>query len=174
MITFHQDDTYQDVSVNSFGSVSLDLSLNLWSQATSARSLNAFQDMDHFVVKILAEHQQDFSQTFATQGIDKFHGIPFYLRLGTIPTLKDRCAYIERKKVAIYSGGDHAIYLGEVLRVDYIERRPLILSRGKYIRGSEHEVSVSTRISVPFQVSHNRAMGLDCSFVAEYAMAEAL
>jgi len=169
MTTVDQDGTYQGVTANSFSSVSLDPPLVLWSQATNARSFAAFRDVDHFVVNILAEHQQDLSQRFATQGIDKFDGIRFHLRLGAIPVLEECCAYIECKKVAIYPGGDHVVYLGKVLRVEYIERRPLVFSRGKYMRASEHEVSASLRGGLPPHVAHNRAIRLGSSVIAGLA-----
>lgn len=167
--TVDQYGTYQGVTANSFSSVSLDPPLVLWSQATNARSFTSFRDADHFVVNILAEQQQDLSQRFATQGIEKFDGIRFHLRLGAIPALEECCAYIECKKVAIYPGGDHVVYLGEVLRVEHTERRPLVFARGKYMRATEHEVSVPAPSGLSPHIAHNSAIRMGTSAIAELA-----
>ncbi|NCV13935.1 MAG: flavin reductase [Betaproteobacteria bacterium] len=103
----------------------------LWSQAISAQTFTFFRDSNHLVVNILTEQQQDQSQRFATQGIDKFDRVRFHLRLGAIPTLHECCAYVECIKVPNYARGDCVVYLGELLRVEYTERRSLVFARGK-------------------------------------------
>ena len=63
------------LTANSFSSVSLDPPLVLWSQATSAGSHSAFKDAERFTINILAEHQYDLANHFATRSPDKFSGI---------------------------------------------------------------------------------------------------
>lgn len=121
------------VTVNSFGSVSLDPPLVLWSLKLSSKSYPAFLNADRFSVSILAEDQATISSRFATHVDDKFDGICVRAGLDGVPLINGAAAHIECRKVTSHPGGDHRIFLGEVERIAISERRPLIFSRGKYM-----------------------------------------
>lgn len=167
--TVDADGTDQGVTANSFSSVSLDPPLVLWSQAKSARSFPAFRDADHFMVNILAEHQRDLSQRFAASGPDKFAGISLARRSGGLPALIDCCAYVECRKVAMYPGGDHMVYLGEVTAVERNERRPLAFAKGKYMVAFEHEMNFELPEPDAPHLAHNDAVRLGCAALPELA-----
>eukprot|EP01034_Spumella_vulgaris_P045175 gene45175-56254_t len=156
--TLDPDGQYQGVTANSFSSVSLDPPLVLWSQATNARSFAAFRDADHFVVNILAEHQRDVSQRFAKTGSDKFEGVATRERMGGVPALEECCAWVECRKVAMYPGGDHVVYLGEVLAMERTARRPLAFAQGKYMLAYEHELNFTLEKSNSAHMAHNDAV----------------
>lgn len=159
----------QGVTANSFSSVSLDPPLVLWSQANSARSFPAFRDASRFIVNILAEHQRDLSQRFASSGADKFQDLPVERRDGGLPALPECCAYVECRKVAMYPGGDHTVYLGEVLAIDRSERRPLAFARGRYMVAFEHELNVAMSSAAPSHAAHHDAVRLASAALPELA-----
>lgn len=167
--TIDQQGQYQGVTANSFSSVSLDPPLVLWSQATSARSFPAFRDAEHFVVNILAEHQMDVSQRFAKAGCDKFEGLTTSERMGRVPALQECCAYVECRKVAMYPGGDHVVYLGEVLAIERTGRRPLAFAQGKYMLAYEHELNFSLEQSNSRHMAHNDAVRIASAALPELA-----
>src|SRR5690606_23039540 len=138
--TIDEDGQPQGVTVNSFSSVSLDPPLVLWSQSLNARSFKAFRDSEYFVVNILGHHQVDISQRFAQAGADKFSGIETISGVTGPPILADCTAYLECRKVATYPGGDHAVYIGEVVRFERTNTRPLAFSGGKYMLAYVHDI----------------------------------
>lgn len=167
--TLDPDGQYQGVTANSFSSVSLDPPLVLWSQATNARSFAAFRDADHFVVNILAEHQRDVSQRFAKTGSDKFEGVATRERMGGVPALEECCAWVECRKVAMYPGGDHVVYLGEVLAMERTARRPLAFAQGKYMLAYEHELNFTLEKSNSAHMAHNDAVRIVSAALPEVA-----
>ena len=127
------------ITANSFNSVSLDPPLVLFSLHRAAYSLGAFTDGGHFAVNILSESQRELSQRFAKALVDKWHGVDFETWETGAPILKECIAAFECRTRALYDGGDHVIFLGEVLRLRCeIEGRPLLYYRGRY-RGLDGE-----------------------------------
>ncbi|MEP9377303.1 flavin reductase family protein [Aquabacter sp. CN5-332] len=122
------------LTINSFNSVSLDPPLILWSLALTAPSLPAFRAADSFVINILAEHQEDLGRRFATPSLDKFAGVDFETGLTGAPLLKDTAAHLECRVYARYPGGDHEIYLGEVVALQDRGHPPLVYHRGAFCR----------------------------------------
>ncbi|HVJ43112.1 MAG TPA: flavin reductase family protein [Dongiaceae bacterium] len=121
------------VTVNSFNSVSLDPPLVLFSLERRAFSLPAFETSGAFAVNVLSEAQTDLSQNFArTQG-DKWSDIAYERWVTGSPILQGCVAAFDCRTHAIYDGGDHRIFLGEVLRFETLsEDEPLIYFRGSY------------------------------------------
>ena len=120
------------VTANSFSSVSLDPPLVLWSLAKSAHSLPVFQEAEYFAIHILAAGQQDLSNRFASRGENKFAGLDLEQGLGGTPLLRDCSARMQCKTVHRYEGGDHIIYVGEVVDLLNTEAPPLAFQAGKY------------------------------------------
>lgn len=120
------------VTASSFNSVSLDPPLVLWSLAKNAMSLSSFQSSGYFCVHILAASQQDTSDQFASRGVDKFAGIDWGRGIGNLPVLSKYAARFQCKTSYQYEGGDHIIFVGEVLECDRVEELPLVFHGGKY------------------------------------------
>ncbi len=104
-------------TATSFCSLSLDPPLVLFCLNTSADCYQAFLHNGHFAVNMLAEHQRDLSQQFATRGQAKYEGSTFFQGQLGIPLLADCLAYLECSIYATYPGGDHRIILGLVEHV---------------------------------------------------------
>jgi len=120
------------LTVNSFNSVSLHPPLILWSLALKAPSLRAFRASDCFVVNILSSDQQPLSRIFSTPAENKFEAVDFELGLGGVPILKDTVAHMVCRTYARYPGGDHEIYVGEVLEIEDRKHAPLVFHRGAF------------------------------------------
>lgn len=120
------------LTVNSFNSVSLDPPLVLWSLAKSAASLGAFQNAEYFAVHILASDQQPLSDRFAKRGAEKFKGLTPARGNGGIPLLDGCAARFECRSRFEYDGGDHEIFVGEVITFERFDRPPLAFHGGRY------------------------------------------
>jgi len=126
--------TGEDVGItaNSFNSVSLDPPMILWSLARKAWSLPAFLNNPYFAVHILAADQDDLSQRFATQGTSKFAGLAIERGQGNVPLLTGCAARFHCRTAFKYEGGDHIIFVGEVVAFDTGQRAPLLYHAGRY------------------------------------------
>jgi flavin reductase (DIM6/NTAB) family NADH-FMN oxidoreductase RutF/DNA-binding IclR family transcriptional regulator len=140
MTTVDEAGKYYGLTANSFSSVSLDPPLILWSQSLTAPSHPVFRDAERFAVNILAEDQVEISNRFARGGEDKFSGIAIRRGLGGVPLIEGCSAYLECRRVTNYAGGDHAVFLGQVERIDRTERRPLAFGGGRYMVTHPHDL----------------------------------
>lgn len=132
IVTTHDADTDIGLTASSFNSVSLDPPMVLWSLSKNASSLPFFERSDHFAVHVLTEAQADLSARFATRGADKFAGLDFARGAANIPLLKNCSARFECRKAMEYEGGDHIIFVGEVIRFEHSPSRPLVFHGGRY------------------------------------------
>ena len=126
------DGTPVGVTANSFNSVSLDPPLVLWSLAKSSRSLSAFDASPWWAVHILSADQDALSNRFAKSGEHKFVDLPVETGAGGIPLLAGCAARLQCKTSFKYEGGDHIIFVGEVVGLDRSDVPPLVFHGGKY------------------------------------------
>jgi 3-hydroxy-9,10-secoandrosta-1,3,5(10)-triene-9,17-dione monooxygenase reductase component len=120
------------LTISSFNSVSLDPALVLWSLAKSAPSIGAFRNHGHFAINILAENQHGVCMQFARPSEDKFSGIPFRPGHAGVPLIDGSAAHFECSTHARYPGGDHEIFVGEVLQLSSSDHAPLVFHRGQF------------------------------------------
>jgi flavin reductase (DIM6/NTAB) family NADH-FMN oxidoreductase RutF len=120
-------------TANSFNAVSLDPPLILWSLGKSALSFKAYLSTDHFAVNVLREGQEELSARFARQLGDKWEGLEYETWETGCPILPNVLAVFECKTAYTYQGGDHVIFVGEVLKYDFDPHgKPLVFWRGGY------------------------------------------
>jgi flavin reductase (DIM6/NTAB) family NADH-FMN oxidoreductase RutF len=120
-------------TASSFNSVSLDPPLILWSLGRHAHSLKAYLSTDHFAVNVLREGQEDLSLRFATALGNKWEGVAFDTWESGCPILPNALAVFECKIAHTYVGGDHVIFVGEVISAEHDPTgRPLLFYRGSY------------------------------------------
>ncbi len=135
------DGTPLGLTVNSFNSVSLDPPLVLWSLANSSLNLDAFRSAEHWAVHVLATDQEELSGRFARRGADKFGGLELDHGIGDIPLLKGCAARFQCRTASQYQGGDHLIFIGEVLAFDRDETAPLVFHGGRYAHATRRDPS---------------------------------
>ena len=120
-------------TANSFNSVSLDPPLILWSLGRHAHSLKAYLSTDHFAVNVLREGQEGLSQRFATALGNKWDGVAYDTWESGCPILPDSLAVLECRIAHTYVGGDHVIFVGEVISAEHDPTgRPLLFYGGNY------------------------------------------
>lgn len=119
------------VTVSSFNSVSMDPPLILWSLSREAASLGAFKAHGAFAVNVLAAEQEPLCRHFASAAGDRFAGVPWRAGIEGIPVLEGAAAVFECRTFAVYPGGDHEIFLGEVARFDHWDTVPLVFGKGR-------------------------------------------
>ncbi|UYH54000.1 flavin reductase family protein [Qipengyuania sp. SS22] len=122
------------LTANSFNSVSLDPPMVLWSLSLRSGTLPVFRDASSWAVHVLAADQQPMSDLFARPGEDKFAGIDCPDGPEGAPQLDGYAARFGCTARFEYEGGDHAIFLGEVVDFDRREVEPLIYHGGRYGR----------------------------------------
>ncbi|MEZ4376611.1 MAG: flavin reductase family protein [Polyangiaceae bacterium] len=91
-----------------------------------------------FAVNILQHSQTEISAHFATSVDDKFDGIQWTAGDATgCPLLPDALAWMECRLFAEHPGGDHDIFIGELLQTGVRDGAPLVYFRGKYAELTE-------------------------------------
>ena len=117
------------MTINSFGSVSLQPALISWCIARESASYAAFIEAGSFAVSILSEEQAELAMRFATRGANKFADIP--LRRRAAPLVPDACAWFECESYRKLVLGDHAMLVGKVIDFSVNGARPLVFAGGR-------------------------------------------
>lgn len=134
--TMHRDQPY-GMTVASFASVSLRPQLVLICIERAVRTHAAIDDAGKFAVNILEETQQEISTLFATRAEDKFERAAYsHGELG-LPLLDGALATIECNVTHRLPGGDHTVFVGEIVNATTREGKPLLYFRGAYHRLAE-------------------------------------
>lgn len=122
------------LTANAFTSLSLQPPLALVCVDKTVQCYFCFEESKAFSVNVLAEGQEEISRRFATKGVEKFDGVPFHLGQNGVALLEGAIAHLECTIVNSCDGGDHTIYIGEVIHAAVSGDRPLIFFKGKYSR----------------------------------------
>lgn len=130
--TLDADGVPVGVTASSFNSVSMEPPLVLWSLAKDALSLPAYQESGAFNVHVLSADQDALSNLFARRGADKFAGLDFAPGQNGMPLLPGCAAIFQCETRHQYDGGDHYIFVGEVLACENSDRAPLVFHGGQY------------------------------------------
>ncbi len=121
------------VTVNSFASVSLDPPLILFSLARTANVLASFQEAGDIAVNILSRGQQTLSNMFAKPSSAVWTEADHFCADNGCALFKSSLAHLECRKRSEIDGGDHLIFLCEVIRFHLQETTdPLLFYRGAY------------------------------------------
>ncbi|HET9919900.1 MAG TPA: flavin reductase family protein [Ktedonobacteraceae bacterium] len=106
------------LTVNTFCSVSLNPPLVLVCIDMRSHTLQYIRDSGAFAVNILTVQQEKLSRCFATpsqERYEQFCNADYHLAATGSPIIDDVLAFVDVRVVAEYPGGDHAIFLGEVV-----------------------------------------------------------
>ncbi|MEV7882119.1 flavin reductase family protein [Streptomyces microflavus] len=132
VITAGTEGEAEGTTVNSFTSVSLDPALVLFCLHKESRMHAVIGRHGTFAVNFLAGGQQELARAFAARRPEGFHGVPHHFAPDGPPVLSEALAYLTCSTVAVHSGGDHDIVVGEVLELAApgSEQEPLIFFDG--------------------------------------------
>ena len=132
IVTTEHEGIDYGLTVASFASLSLSPPLVLVCISKSSSSHEPIEESGKFGVSILASDQEAVSGRFASRGGDKFAGLD--VRRGTlgIPLVGNALATLECRVRDQVVGGDHSIFIGEVVDTQTREGAPLLYFRAAY------------------------------------------
>ena len=130
--TLDKDGGPLGLTVSSFCSVSLEPPLVLVCIDDRSETHDGFEASKVFGVSILTEGQEEWSDRFAFGGSEKFTGVDLLRGEQGVPLVPGALAHIECRIEAALPGGDHTIYVGEVLRLSVAPGRPLLYHASGY------------------------------------------
>ncbi|MGC8639981.1 MAG: flavin reductase family protein [Isosphaeraceae bacterium] len=125
------------LTANAVASLSLDPPLVLVAVEKKAHSLEYLKVNRCYAVNILRLEQEDVSRRFATPGPKDFAGLAISSAVTGSPILTDCLAYLDCIVVDILPGGDHEIFVGEIVAGEVNGGNPLLYCSGKYRRLAE-------------------------------------
>jgi flavin reductase len=125
------------LTANAVASLSLKPPLVLVGIDKGAHSLDYLKKNRCFAVNILRLDQEEISRRFATPGPKDFTGIEIATATTAAPILRDCLAFVDCRVVEILPGGDHEIFVGEIVAGEYHGGDPLLYFAGSYRRLAE-------------------------------------
>lgn len=127
------------ITANSFASLSLDPPLVLWSLDKKAYSREAFHSAGYFGINVLAADQVELSRHFSKRHLDKFASVEVELGEGGVALIDGCVARFQCRTHTTYEGGDHIIFIGEVLAFEFDKSLPpLAFKGGSYAQTAPH------------------------------------
>ncbi len=118
IVTTRAGEEIHGLTANSFCSVSLEPPLVLVCVDKSAHSHDLIAAGRNFAVNILKASQEELARRFAANNLaahERFAGIQFRTEATGAPILLESLGWFDCRLFATYPGGDHTIYIGEVL-----------------------------------------------------------
>ncbi len=131
VLTVRDGDDFHAVTVNSVTSVSLEPILLLLCLEKNARSHELMQEAKTFALNIMADAQVELGKKFAydraARSAPRAQSAHFVSERGEL-LFENALGYFECRVVGEYAGGDHTIFLGEVVNaaVSETDANPLI------------------------------------------------
>ena len=135
IVTAADGDKEQDpvgVTISSFNSVSLNPPLVLFSLDRSTNSLPVFEKAEGYAINILEHSAEDLCMRFAQPLSDKWQNLEYGTGYADAPLLPQSIVQFECKPYAQYDGGDHIIFVAEVIRFRVDDGYPLVFYKGKF------------------------------------------
>jgi flavin reductase (DIM6/NTAB) family NADH-FMN oxidoreductase RutF len=123
------------LTANAVASLSLDPLLVLVCVEKTADTHDCIRSAQAFAINILNSESERLARRFAAWEVDrKFDGLAYHAEQTGSPVLDDALGWVDCRVHAEYDGGDHTIFVGEVLAGDAVEGSPLLYYRGGYGR----------------------------------------
>lgn len=135
IVTTVYNNEYYGLTVNSFTSLSLDPPLVLIAIDKRLASHEAIDKSNAYAVNILPDDMKDLAIKFATAPREeRFKGLKIKTAKTGSPIIEGAIAYLDCRVTAKYPGGDHTIFVGEVVDAQIMNNKlPLIYyNRGGY------------------------------------------
>lgn len=123
------------LTASAVASVSLDPPLVLACVERSADTHDCIERAGAFAVSILGADDEALARRFADHPSDrKFAGAAYRAETTGAPVLDGALAWVDCRLWATYDGGDHTIFVGEVVGGDAEDGPPLLYFRSGYGR----------------------------------------
>jgi flavin reductase (DIM6/NTAB) family NADH-FMN oxidoreductase RutF len=121
------------LTTTAVSSVSADPPLLLVCVDLTSRTLPALRAGGRFVVNFLREGRSELARTFASKAEDKFSGVNIRRGENGLPLIDGAICTLECRVHEQFAGGDHTIFVGEVLDAQTAsDGAPLVYYRSAY------------------------------------------
>jgi flavin reductase len=137
VVTFKGEDGPRGITVNSFTSVSMDPPLVLVSVARRASAHDALFDRS-FCVNVLGGDQEGLARQFAGSG----DADVAWAHHDRAPRLAGVLAHLECRPWRTYDGGDHTLFIGEVVDYDYRDGDALAFHGSQFTRIPDDQLGI--------------------------------
>ena len=131
--TQHDQQTW-GMTANAITSLSLDPPLILVAVQRESQTHEKLKQAGCFAVNILSTDQEEISNRFAFEGPKDFSDLDFTTDVTGAPILSGTLGYVDCRLKEILPGGDHDIFIGEIVAGNSSEGQPLLYYQGKYTR----------------------------------------
>jgi flavin reductase (DIM6/NTAB) family NADH-FMN oxidoreductase RutF len=118
VVTTKHEETLAGLTVNAFCSVSLNPPLILVCVDLNSQAIPLIRASQSFAVNMLTAEQEYLSRCFSTHSEERFNRFchaSYHTAVTGVPILDGSLAFIDARMTAEYPGGDHAIFLGQVV-----------------------------------------------------------
>jgi flavin reductase (DIM6/NTAB) family NADH-FMN oxidoreductase RutF len=136
VITAAVDGRLHGMTANAVTSLSLEPPMVLVCIDQKAHAHGVLERAGAFAVNVLGEHQEQVSRLFSVSEEPepgRLRGVAFTIGRTGAPLLADCVAYLECRVREIAAGGDHSIFMGEVIHQGVVsDAPPLLFFRGQY------------------------------------------
>lgn len=130
VVTTVHDGQQIGITASSFASVSLEPPRILVCVAKRLFTHQAIESSGVFAVNILAAEQEDVGMRFAgrvPEGEDRFAGVAVTTATTGAPVLEEGLGWLDCRVFAAYDGGDHTIFVGDVVAAHAVDAGDPIL-----------------------------------------------
>jgi flavin reductase (DIM6/NTAB) family NADH-FMN oxidoreductase RutF len=132
VVTTEYDGKPFGMTVAAFSSLSLHPPLVLVCIEKTVKTHDAIAGAGTFGVSILNSRQADISNRFASRADDKFAGTEIVRGELGVPLIAGAITRLECRVSETLEGGDHTIFVGEVVEANTEEGEPLVYFRSGY------------------------------------------
>lgn len=132
VVTTEHDGTPYGMTVASFASLSLHPPLVLVCIEKNTKSHDAILGAQKFGVSVLGAEQAQLSNRFASRSDDKFTGVVLDAGELGVPLINGAICQLECRVHEQLPGGDHTIFVGEVISARTADGTPLVYWRSSY------------------------------------------
>lgn len=125
------------ITASSFSFLSVAPPLVLVCILASSSFMPTVEEAGAFAVNVLAEDDEFLSDRFANRAplvTATFSGVPHRTAITGAPLLRAAIAWFDCRLHATYAGGDHRIFVGDVLACGESDGEPLLYYRSRYAR----------------------------------------
>jgi flavin reductase (DIM6/NTAB) family NADH-FMN oxidoreductase RutF len=132
VVTTHHNGELHGMTANAVTSLSLDPPLVLVAVDLRSQMLEHLKQGKCFAMNVLRGDQEALSSRFAAPGPKDFSELKIKTAETGAPILVDALAFVDCRLSEILRGGDHDIFIGEIVAGDIHEGQPLLFYNGKY------------------------------------------
>lgn len=137
VVTTYLENEIYGMTANAVTSLSLNPPLILVAVDKTASMHAALTSSRFFAVNVLSDAQEHLSRRFAQRGPKEINDLTWIRASSGAPILADALAWVDCRLAEVLPGGDHDVFLGEILAGDSRTGAPLLYFCGKYRRLAE-------------------------------------